>query len=196
MANVKFMWNGIKVDGKLYRAWYSEGELIGKPKGTLSIYGRDYVSFPKIEGLNIENDTDWNSDYFCDDKIRVAPDNEHYPAILEAIRAEKERREKKILPREAPAGSGPVDKLQAFAAAVEAAELESLKRRNVDCESNRIGAKVSIKPGKKYTKVDVGSSGRFMIDQDGNIWGIKSYGVPHFGHNYGTLDKPVISARF
>uniref|UniRef100_A0A6H2A5Q4 Uncharacterized protein n=1 Tax=viral metagenome TaxID=1070528 RepID=A0A6H2A5Q4_9ZZZZ len=43
-------------------------------------------------------------------------------------------------------------------------------------------------PGKKYTKVDVGSSGKFMIDSDGNIFGIKGYGVIHRGHHYGTLN--------
>jgi hypothetical protein len=43
-------------------------------------------------------------------------------------------------------------------------------------------------PGKKYTKVDVGTSGKFMIDSYGNILGIKGYGVIHRGHQYGTLD--------
>uniref|UniRef100_A0A6M3LMB1 Uncharacterized protein n=1 Tax=viral metagenome TaxID=1070528 RepID=A0A6M3LMB1_9ZZZZ len=47
---------------------------------------------------------------------------------------------------------------------------------------------VKIKPGKKYTKVDVGSSGKFMVDADGNIFGIKGYGVIHRGKRYGTLD--------
>lgn len=48
--------------------------------------------------------------------------------------------------------------------------------------------KAEIKPGKRYTKVDVGRSGKFMIDEDGNIFGIKAYGVIHRGHCYGTLD--------
>lgn len=47
---------------------------------------------------------------------------------------------------------------------------------------------VFIKPGKKYTKIDVGRSGKYMIDKEGNIFGIKAYGVIHKGHNYGTLD--------
>ncbi len=47
---------------------------------------------------------------------------------------------------------------------------------------------VKVIPGKKYTKVDVGSSGKYMVDTDGNIWGIKAYGVVHRGHKYGTLD--------
>jgi len=47
---------------------------------------------------------------------------------------------------------------------------------------------VKIKHGKKYTKVDIGTSGRYMIDQEGNIYGIKAYGVIHRGHHFGTLD--------
>lgn len=44
-----------------------------------------------------------------------------------------------------------------------------------------------IIPGKKYIKMDVGGSGKYMIDGD-KIFGIKAYGVIHRGHQYGTLD--------
>ncbi len=47
---------------------------------------------------------------------------------------------------------------------------------------------VKVIEGKKYIKVDVGHGGKFMIDLDGNIYGIKAYGVIHKGHHYGTLD--------
>lgn len=43
-------------------------------------------------------------------------------------------------------------------------------------------------PGNKYTKIDIGTSGKYMIDADGNIFGIKAYGVIHRGQRYGTLD--------
>ncbi len=47
----------------------------------------------------------------------------------------------------------------------------------------------TIKPGKKYTKVDVGPSGKFMIViETGEIFGIKAYGVIHRGKRYGTLE--------
>lgn len=47
---------------------------------------------------------------------------------------------------------------------------------------------VHVRPGKKYTKVDIGSSGRFMVENDtGHIYGIKAYGVIHKGHSYGDL---------
>lgn len=73
---------------------------------------------------------------------------------------------------------------------------EQLERLNKDYPENlehnpdfwKKDATTSVKPGRKYTKVDVGTSGKFMIDEDDNIFGIKAYGVIHRGHYYGTLD--------
>ena len=80
-------------------------------------------------------------------------------------------------------------KLQAFADKLEADRLADLIRTGVDCEGNRLQAKVSVKPGKKYAKVDVGHSGAYMVVNDtGEIFGVKAYGVIHKGHQYGTLD--------
>jgi hypothetical protein len=48
---------------------------------------------------------------------------------------------------------------------------------------------VHIKPGLKYIKVDVGESGKYMVEAStGDIYGIKAYGVIHRGHHYGNLD--------
>lgn len=50
--------------------------------------------------------------------------------------------------------------------------------------------KTKIKVGKKYTKVDVGDSGKFMVvNETGEIFGIKAYGVinKHHLHTFGTL---------
>ena len=69
-------------------------------------------------------------------------------------------------------------------------EQSSLRRANLSCEVNMVNAIARVKPGRKWTKIDVGYSGRYMIDPDGNIYGIKAYGVPHYGHQYGTLDNP------
>ena len=51
---------------------------------------------------------------------------------------------------------------------------------------------MTVKPGKKYTKIDRGPecnmSGFLMIDNEtGEIFGIKAYGVVHKGRRYGTL---------
>lgn len=49
-------------------------------------------------------------------------------------------------------------------------------------------SRISIHNGRKYIRLDVGNSGKYMIDRDGNIYGIKAYGVPHFRKIYGTLE--------
>jgi len=49
-------------------------------------------------------------------------------------------------------------------------------------------ARVSIHVGRKYTRVDIGTSGKYMVDKAGNIYGIKAYGVPHLSKHYGTLE--------
>lgn len=77
-----------------------------------------------------------------------------------------------------------------FARRVEQAQKDSLVRAKMDCPANMANAKTSIKAGRKWTKVDIGSSGKFMIDPDGRIFGIKAYGVPHYGKYYGTLKNP------
>jgi hypothetical protein len=84
---LKFLWNGLKLDGKLYRARYSPGEVIGQP-GTITIYAKDYGRFPKIDGLNVVNDSDIITDYFDKDRIYVTPDNPYYSAIKAALDAE------------------------------------------------------------------------------------------------------------
>lgn len=44
--------------------------------------------------------------------------------------------------------------------------------------------------GKRWARVDVGTSGKYMVDMTTQeIVGIKAYGVPHLGHHYGTLDS-------
>ena len=95
MERIKFVWNGIKANGKLHRTFYSDGALINSPKGTLTIYARDYKSLPKIDGLTAENGTDIQTDYFESDRIRVTPDNRHYPAVLAALKQRQEHDAKK-----------------------------------------------------------------------------------------------------
>ena len=49
--------------------------------------------------------------------------------------------------------------------------------------------RVAVHAGPKYTRVDFNGSGKYMIvNATGEIFGIKSYGVIHRRHAYGTLD--------
>ena len=81
------------------------------------------------------------------------------------------------------------EKLEALRAMLQAGQLAALVRNNVDCEANRTNCICTVKANKKYANVDVGRSGRYMVElATGEIFGIKAYGVIHRGHQYGTLD--------
>ncbi len=80
--------------------------------------------------------------------------------------------------------------IQEFAQKVQAGCEERLRHQNLACDANMTNAKTQIKQGRKWTRVDRGYSGKYMIDQQGNIYGIKAYGVPHKGYRYGNLENP------
>lgn len=82
-----------------------------------------------------------------------------------------------------------MDKLEAFAELLEREQIEELGRRGLACQGNLANCRVRIIPGRKYTRVNVGTSGKYMIVNDtGEIYGIKAYGVIHRGHRYGMLE--------
>jgi hypothetical protein len=92
------MYNGIKLDGKLYKASYSKGNYTKEskiPNDTITIYARDYNDLPKIEGLQIKNNSDSMTDYFEKDKIRVEPANQFYSLVNEAWEKQEAKRNKK-----------------------------------------------------------------------------------------------------
>jgi len=81
------------------------------------------------------------------------------------------------------------DKIKTFALLLECQQIRGLKDSGLDCEANINNARTSVHPGRKYVNVDVGGSGRFMVEiETGIIYGIKAYGQIHKGHSYGTLD--------
>ncbi len=71
---------------------------------------------------------------------------------------------------------------------------ESLRRSGLACKANLANCITEIIPGRLYTKVNIGHSGKFMIDEKGDIYGIKAYGVIHRGHYYGNLSAPCEAA--
>lgn len=87
--NVKFMWNGIKIDGQLYKGKYSIGpysEASSLPEGTVTIY-MDTSRTPRIESLEIKNESDIMTDYFENDTVRIRPGTIHYDAAVKATNA-------------------------------------------------------------------------------------------------------------
>lgn len=90
MTSIKFVWNGIKVNGgKLQGAHYSTGTLINYPANTITIYAKNYRRFSAEvhEFFEVQNDTDCMTDYFECDRIRVTPEHPLYVAILAATKA-------------------------------------------------------------------------------------------------------------
>lgn len=86
-----FLWNGIK-DARgatLQPCWYSSGELLNHPAGTITIYARDYDGFSaKVNAcFKVKNDTDTQADYFDKDTIQVIPSHPLHGAITAAMQA-------------------------------------------------------------------------------------------------------------
>jgi len=79
---VKFMYNGINIDGKLYKASYSVGGHYAPESGlsedTITMYVDGYKRIPRVVGLTIRNDTDSMVDYFDKDAIIIAPNDKYY----------------------------------------------------------------------------------------------------------------------
>jgi len=94
-GEVKFMYNGIKIDGELFSGWYSKGKYRDLPAGTICIYARNYKHFPKIAGLNVVNNTETMIDYFEKDRIYVTPSNKHYEAVNAAYEKAEARDRKR-----------------------------------------------------------------------------------------------------
>jgi hypothetical protein len=80
-------------------------------------------------------------------------------------------------------------KLESLAELLEADTIARLRQQGLNCEANIANARTRIKLGRVYAKVDIGTSGRLMVEiSTGIIFGIKAYGKVHRGHVYGTLD--------
>jgi hypothetical protein len=78
---VNFMYNGIKIDGKLYKASYRIGGYcpeLGIPESTITMHAASYKKIPRLEGLHIENDSDIMTDYFETDTVRIAENDKYY----------------------------------------------------------------------------------------------------------------------
>lgn len=95
MNQVKWMYNGVKVNGKLYLGHYSKGNYTpesGIENETITFYRRGYGSTPAIEGLAIKNDSDSQTDYFETDCIRISPKSAHYGDVYSAWKKQQEKR--------------------------------------------------------------------------------------------------------
>ena len=89
--SIKFQWNGIKVDGKLVRCFFSKGGYTaqsGLSDDVITIYAKSILDgLPRLDGLTVENGTDLLTDYFESDHCRVTPESPWYSEALSAYEA-------------------------------------------------------------------------------------------------------------
>lgn len=82
-----------------------------------------------------------------------------------------------------------IEKLKVLCDKITKESQEYLIKRSLGCEGNLKEAISHYHIAKKYTRIDIGSGGRYMVVNDtGEIYGIKAYCIIHRGHYYGTLD--------
>jgi hypothetical protein len=102
---LRFLWNGIKYNGlpDLFSASYSMGTLHHYPEGTITVYARDYKRFPVgiARYFHIENETEYQSDYFDDDKFRVCANHALYALVKAAFDAQESHHERRMAKRAA-----------------------------------------------------------------------------------------------
>lgn len=84
--------------------------------------------------------------------------------------------------------AGETSEVQAFAERLEREQRVRLAREYPNLTLDTDQYRVAVHVGPKYTRVDFGGSGKYMVvNATGEIFGIKAYGVIHRGHAYGTL---------
>lgn len=86
---IKFLWNGIKVDGELFKGWWSDCRLDGFPAGTVTFYVDGYKQLPRECGFEVENYSDIMRDYFDNDTVRIRPGSVWHHEATEAVRKYK-----------------------------------------------------------------------------------------------------------
>ena len=80
---IKLLKKGIKVNGEYFPCHYNESK--NNLHGNATIYIKSYKSLPReaYGVLNVENNTDMQTDYFERDRIRVSPNSEYFARVEE-----------------------------------------------------------------------------------------------------------------
>jgi hypothetical protein len=94
MAEIKFMYNGIKIDGKLVKGFWSKGGYTNGAK--YCFYADSYCSKELREIFKVENHSDIMTDYFETDTVYFNEDNSE---IEKAYQQQEIRRAKRAIRR-------------------------------------------------------------------------------------------------
>ena len=81
------------------------------------------------------------------------------------------------------------EKMEELQKAVQLNKFYDLKTSDLDCVGNLMNAIVKLKEAKKYVYLDVGTSGKYLIEDNGTVWHIKAYGQR--GWCAGHIDKVI-----
>lgn len=80
--------------------------------------------------------------------------------------------------------------LEQLRQAVESNEIRYFWRMKWQSQIGPTSTGAKLIDGRKYIKLDVGTSGRYMIEKATSlVFGIKAYGVIHRGHRFGTIKE-------
>jgi len=75
-----------------------------------------------------------------------------------------------------------------FSARIEKETIERLHADGLSCQANIDNARVTVKPGRKYAKIVVGSGVRYFVRKsDGVIFASVSRNAPNCNRSFGTL---------
>ncbi len=101
--SIKFYFNGFKINnGKINRCFYCKGRYTNWPDGTITLHAKEYrFENEARKYLPIENNTDSQTDYFEDDRARIAPNHPLYPQVLAAFNAYEARQAARLNKRAA-----------------------------------------------------------------------------------------------
>lgn len=80
---IKIMQNGIKFDGGYTRCFYGMGNTYHHSDKCITITARDYDHLPAELG-KVENDSDYQTDYFDEDRVYLEPGDKYYNEALAA----------------------------------------------------------------------------------------------------------------
>lgn len=80
---IKIMQNGIKFNGGYTRCFYGMGNTYHHSDKCITITARDYDHLPAELG-KVENNSDYQSDYFDEDRVYLEPGDKYYDEALAA----------------------------------------------------------------------------------------------------------------
>lgn len=96
MTNLKFMYNGIKKDGKLIKGHWSKGGNI-KGKEVITFYCRSYENCNLNQYFDVKNGSEIETDYFEKDHFDIDKSNKYYGDSLLAYCKQEIKHNNKII---------------------------------------------------------------------------------------------------